>query len=66
MSPQAKARLNALRTAPLDSWVALSEDETKIVATGKTYAEAADKSDAAGCADPVIVKTPKQWAPLFV
>ena len=66
MSPQAEARLNALRKAPLDSWVALSEDETAIVATGESYAEAAEKSDAAGCSDPIILKTPKQWSPLSV
>jgi hypothetical protein len=64
MSPQAEARLKALREAPLDSWIALSEDETRIVAVGKTYAEAAEKSDQAGCADPVIIKTPPEWAPL--
>lgn len=30
-------RLNALRSAPLNSWVALSEDESRIVATGASY-----------------------------
>jgi len=59
-------RVNALRNAPLDSWVALSSDETTIVATGSTYAEAAAKSEEAGVADPIIVKTPKRWLPLAV
>jgi hypothetical protein len=66
MSPQAEARLKALREAPLDSWIALSEDETRIVAVGKTYAEAAEKGDQAGCSDPVIIKTPTEWTPLSV
>jgi hypothetical protein len=66
MSPKAERRLNALRSAPLDSWVALSEDETTIVAVGKTYKEAADNSDLAGCSDPLIVKTPAAWASLSV
>lgn len=59
-------RLEALRSAPLNSWVALSEDETRVVATGSTYAEVAEKSDRAGVSDPVIVKTPPKWGPLSV
>lgn len=66
MSPQAEKRLNTLRNAPLDSWVALTDDETAIVAVGRTYKEAADKSEAVGCSDPVIVKTPPAWIPLSV
>ena len=59
-------RLALLRTAPLNSWIALSEDETHIVAVGSNYAEVVEKSDAAGKSDPVILKTPTMWAPLFV
>lgn len=66
MSPQAAARLKALQSAPLDCWIALSEDETKIVATGATYSEVAENSDRAGVSDPLIVKIPAQWAPLSV
>ncbi len=66
MSPEAVARLEALLSAPLDSWVALSEDETRIVAVGATYAEADKNSERAGVSDPIIVKTPSSWAPLSV
>jgi len=66
MSPQEAARLEALRSAPLNSWVALSEDETKIIAVGATYSEAAENSERAGVSDPVIIKTPPKWAPLSV
>ncbi len=66
MSPQEAARLEALRSAPLNSWVALSEDETRIIAVGATYSEAAEKSERAGVSDPVIIKTPPKWAPLSV
>jgi len=59
-------RLEALRSAPLDSWIALSEDETKIVAIGATYEEVAHKSELAGVSDPVILKTPKAWLSLSV
>ena len=59
-------RLNALRSAPLNSWVALSEDESRIVATGASYQEVSDRSDAAGEANPVIIKTPDRWLALSV
>jgi hypothetical protein len=61
MSPQAAARLKALSSAPLDSWVALSEDESTIVAVGGTYGEVVEKSEQAGVGDPLIVKTPAHW-----
>jgi hypothetical protein len=61
MSPEAIIRLNVLRSAPLDSWIALSEDETRIVAVGKSFTEVSDKLDAAGEEDPIILKTPSAW-----
>jgi hypothetical protein len=66
MSPQAAARLEALRLAPLGSWIALSEDESRIVATGATYSEVVENSERAGVSDPIIVRTPEKWAPLSV
>jgi hypothetical protein len=59
-------RLEALKSAPLDSWVALSEDETKIVAVGSSYEEAVRRSEQAGVSDPVLVKTPRVWLPISV
>ena len=53
MSPQATARLEALRSAPLDRWVALSQDETRIVAVGQTFSEVSAKCDEAGEKDPL-------------
>lgn len=64
--PHNDARIQALRSAPLNSWVALSDDESKIVAIGKTYEEVVSASTRAGVEDPLIVKTPKVWAPLSV
>ena len=60
------ARSEALRGAPLDSWIALSEDETRVVATGATYEEVAMRLDDAGDKDSVILKTPTSWLPLAV
>jgi hypothetical protein len=56
-------RLQALRSAPLDRWVALSEDESRVVAEGETFEEAAAKAEAQGVSDPILVKTPEDWAP---
>ena len=64
VNPQ--ARLEALRLAPLDAWVALSEDESEIVAVAKTYFEVVALSHKNGVPDPVILKTPSEWAPLSV
>jgi hypothetical protein len=66
MSPESAARLKALEAAPLDSWIALSEDESHIVAVGRDYAEVSAKAEAAGETDPLILKTPPTWAPLSV
>ncbi len=66
MSPENEIRLNLLRTAPLDAWVALSQDESRIVATGSDYDEVAQRADEAGETDPVILKTPPAWAQFSV
>jgi hypothetical protein len=54
VNPQ--TRLEVLRLAPLDAWVALSEDESEIVAVASTYSEVVALSQ----------KTPSEWAPLSV
>jgi hypothetical protein len=54
-------RLELLRSAPLNSWIAISEDETKIIAVAETYGEVAAKCEDAGVGDPTIIKTPAQW-----
>ncbi len=53
-----------LRSAPLDKWVALSSDESKILAVGDSFAEVAAKARQSGEDDPLILKTPPQWLPL--
>ena len=66
VSPENKIRLELLRSAPLNKWIARSEDESSIVAVGETYGEVSERSDLAGETDPVILKTPQEWAPLSV
>jgi hypothetical protein len=62
----ADRRLELLRSAPLDSWIALSEDETAIVASGSTYEEVVRNSEKAGVSDPLLIKTPKAWQSIAV
>jgi len=62
MSSRDAIRLELLRSAPLNAWIALSEDESRIVATGATYSEVAERSERAGEVDPLIIKTPAQWS----
>lgn len=66
MSNLTDLRFEALKSAPLDRWVALSADETRVVAVGTSFAEAASNSEKAGVCDPVLVKTPKIWMPISV
>ena len=58
------ARSEALRNAPLNSWVALSADQTTVVAVGGTYEEVSSKLGRMGDTDSVILKTPPAWLPL--
>ncbi len=60
------SRTELLRSAPLNSWIAFAEDESRIVATGATYEEAVRLSEEAGVYDPLIIKTPSSWLPFSV
>ena len=66
MSPEATVRLKALESAPMDSWIALSEDESRIVAFGSDYSEVSEKDDAAGETNVLILMTPLSWVPMSV
>ena len=62
MSPENQIRLELLRSAPLNAWIALSEDESRIVAVGNDFGEVSEKADAAGEPDAIILKTPPVWS----
>ena len=53
--------VEALRKAPLDSWIALSDDETQVVGSGKTIEEALESAAKNGVDDPVLMRTPQTW-----
>jgi hypothetical protein len=55
-----------LAQAPPDSWVALSEDESRIVGVGRTMEEAVLKAAEMGVEDPVLTITPKKWTPMVL
>jgi len=61
MSPENKIRLEILQSAPLDKWIALSEDESRLVAVGDNYTEVSEKADEAGETDAVILRMPSGW-----
>jgi Family of unknown function (DUF5678) len=59
-------RLRVLREAAPNSWIALSEDESRVVGSGSTYAEAVELAEREGVEDPVLIKTPDEWlTPVF-
>lgn len=54
-------RLKMLREAPPNTWIALSEDESREVGRGATYDEAVGLAAKEGVEDPVLIKTPDEW-----
>jgi hypothetical protein len=59
MTPQ--ARIDILKNAPANGWVAFLEDEERLVAYGSTYDEVVELAEKNGVTDPVIVKIPENW-----
>ena len=52
-----------LRDAPRECWLALNEDETRIVGSGPTIEEAVAQAQAAGVEDPILLWSPKEVVP---
>jgi predicted RNase H-like HicB family nuclease len=50
-----------LERAPRECWLALTEDETKVVGRGETIAEAVEDAKEHGEDDPVVLWSPKEW-----
>ncbi len=59
MSPEEYARM--LASAPPDGWIALSEDESRVVGSGPTMEEAVSAAAKHGVAEPVLIKAPREW-----
>lgn len=56
-------RLELLRSAPLNAWVALSAEEDRIIATGATFIEAEEAAKKSGVKGYFLTKTPGAWLP---
>jgi S-methylmethionine-dependent homocysteine/selenocysteine methylase len=63
LTPEAAARLSLLQSAPLDKWIALTNDEKQIIAEGETFAEVATAVEEMGAHDPLILRVPEDWTP---
>jgi hypothetical protein len=59
----ASQRLELLRSAPMNTWIALSADESRIVATGSTFMEADNAAKKTGEEGYFLTKTPNSWLP---
>ena len=54
-------RVEALKKAPSNGWVAFDADETKVVAYGQSYDEAVSAAEKSGVFEPLLVKVPRDW-----
>ena len=52
-------RLDALASASRNRWIALSADETRVVAEGDTFEEVIAAAAEAGERDPLILRVPE-------
>lgn len=59
----AEARLAALERAPLGRWIALSSDESRIVAEGDSFIAVSADAEASGEPNPLILRIPENWTP---
>ncbi len=55
------SRVELLVGAARNTWLALNEDETKIVGRGSTLEEAVADAKKNGVEDPIVIWSPKKW-----
>jgi hypothetical protein len=64
ISANANARLELLRSAPLNAWIAISrEDNPRIVGIGESFTEADQAAKRNGATSYFLTKTPDAWLP---
>jgi hypothetical protein len=66
MDARNELRLELLRNAKPNTWLALSSDETRLAGSGDSYAEAVADAERQGEYDPLVLKVPEQWIPLVL
>lgn len=52
-----------LRKAPRNCWLALDQEETKVVGHGETIEAALSEAKANGVDDPLLLWAPEAWLP---
>jgi len=52
---------DVLREAPRNCWLALDEQETRVVGHGKTPEEAEKNAQQNGVEEPVLIWAPEKW-----
>ena len=62
----AQERVKILADAPPNSWVALSQDESRVIAKGENYIQAVENAHDAGESDPVLIRVPDAWRPMVL
>ena len=61
MSAQERVRIFADATP--NSWLAFSQDESRVVAQGESYGQAVENAQEQGESDPVLMRVPDEWRP---
>jgi hypothetical protein len=59
-------RIDALRSAAPNSWLAFSHDEDRVVGSAMTIREVTRLAEMAGETDPVITRIPSSWEPMVL
>lgn len=59
-------REQILKESAPNSWIALSEDESRVVGRGSTYFEAIENARESGEEDPLLLKMPEAWNDLVL
>jgi hypothetical protein len=54
---------NILEKAPKECWLALAEDQSKVVGRGENIEEAVKEANENGENEPVLIWAPKTWIP---
>jgi hypothetical protein len=62
----AEERLEALKKAPPNGWVAFSEDESKVIAYGLSYDEVVAAAEEKGVNEPILAKVPQDWTAMVM
>ena len=63
LDQSSQARLDALSSATLDRWIALSADESHVVAESETFEGVVEAAELSGESDPLILRVPDNWMP---